>query len=941
MNNMDGLSAATLKIRMMDQLIPVFNPFYQFSPSISYQENTHRPLIQTIPCILNLYPQIQHNDIVSVKMVSIPKIVNASKGQYIQSLYEYYQMQIVQKQLTVHVGISSTAITTYSRYLYLNIPGCVVPQQPVFTQTPINLTQLREQTSKPFKRTSLECLVTDGYDCLIHKDVDLYRKAKSTIMAQKNSDIQYLCSKDFVSSKFKLNMETDDYLLKLKNIPEFGDISQLILDHDNFTNSILKTNYAIQQELIMQYLPILPNKYKTIINQDTCVMVIQNGKYVPSSKFSSLKGLKTTSPNMLFALYQKHKEIVHFARYVNQLEYLLDNPVIEAVYLGHNWVSGIDIDYQGILEQQSFEEKELGSNYDKQVINSVCIEISQLFSSQYFVFSTNPANNDIVKDEQLKSSIDGTNQKFRLSFINNQLFLTKPLISKNKSIFGVPQVSGYLTLQLKIGDLFQQVIGIDKHTPKNYFVMDATGSVLYSGKNKETLKYAFATKQILLQFGYLIETIKQSTTQSVYINCFKNNEFWDSAYQRSLNNEFIILVNSAVQSNLPLQQLDYNKSAIYERSVVFNATSQFFVSGFIMVKEFSILNEFLVYFEDIQATNLTQETFENSQKGEQTRYLKELPQNITALDNIYPQLTQRNSKIPQNIQRFTPIHPNNIVLKNSMIIVVIVSQLLFISCMLLQLKCDKQKVISHKYSDYQFEQQNNILISNITSQNNLLNYSVLTENQEYRNKLTLQQYVSRICTLLQLQRVNFLFGERNFSASDYHLLVNLFEDVENQANLFRQLQYQPIQHYYRSFTLLTSQQLYSHFLMFLKNSPSWIPQQTTNFNSYQKVNHTIHYNQLRYIQSKRYITINSRNVSQLVTRLQTAIQSSAPSRMHSKPVSRQELIEEMDELPFWFQREVEDRGNYSAFTVECLEFCCCKGKGMEEVKNLVFDAITV
>ncbi|CAL6006652.1 Conserved_hypothetical protein [Hexamita inflata] len=606
-----------------------------------------------------------------------------------------------------------------------------------------------------------------------------------------------------------------------------------------------------------------------------------------------------------------------------KLSIILPEPELEAVYLGHNWVSGIDIDYQGILEQQSFVEKESGSNYEKQVINSVCIEISQFFSSQYFVFSSNPANNDIIKDEQLKSSIDGTNRKFRLSFINNQLFLTKPLISKNKSIFGVPQVSGYLTLQLKIGDLFQQVIGIDKHTPKSYLVMDATGSVLYSGKNQETLKYAFAIKQLLLQFGYLIESIKYSTTQSVYRNCLKNNEFWDTAYQRSLNNEFIILVNSAAKSNLLLQQLDYQKSAIYERTVVFNATSQFFVSGFIMVKEFSVLNEFLVYFEDIQVTNLTQETFENIQQEEQTRYLRELPQNLTALDNIYPQLTRRDSKIPQNIQRFTPIHPNNIILKGRMIIIVTVSQFLFIG-MLLQFKCDKQSVISRKYSDESSEQQNIIHISNITSQNNsriTLNYTVHAENQEFKKQLTLQQYVSRISTLFQLQRVNFIFGERNFSASDYHLLVNLFEDIENQANLFRQLQYQPIQHYYRSFTLLISQQLYSHFLMFLKNSPSWIPQSTTTFNSYQKVNHKIHYNQLRYIQSKRYVTINSRNVSQLVTRLQTAIQSSAPSRMHSKPVSRQELIEEIDELPFWFQREVDDRGNYSAFSVQCVEFC--------------------
>ncbi|CAL5973563.1 Conserved_hypothetical protein [Hexamita inflata] len=573
MNHMDELSATTLKMRIMERQIPIMNPFYQFSQTVS---NDTRALMQTIPIILNTYPQISFNDIASVKLITIPKAINISAGLFVERFYEYYQLQIIQKDLTIHVGLSSTAITTKSRYAYMNVSYCTQPQLQIITVVPLNLTQLRSISKNIFKRSSNNCAVYDGSICLIKAEVDLYRLAKQKIIYKPSQDHIYLCHQPFTNKKFQLRTDTDDLIQYLSSIPEFGNISQLKIDHDLFKNSVLNANTQLWTTIVMKYYSVLPTNHNQFLNQDSCVMVIQNDQFVKSSVFSSLKEQQTSSPLLLHILYQKYPEISHFAKYVQGLEYLLDNPKIQGVYLGHSWISGEEINIANLLEQKTFVENEIGTNNDQKIVNRVCTEIARLYGTQYFVFSTNPDNNEIVKSEQLKSNIDGTNQKFRLSIINGQTFLTKPLISRNKSVLGIPRVSGYLTLQLDINNLFGDLKG----KTGEILVMDATGSVLYSEENSD--QYVFGIKQLLIQYNYLIETQTNTTVQSMHISCTKNHDFWDTAFQRSINNDFIVAVNmNKSRFNDILTEKDYNDSAVYERSVVFNAISEFFQGGYI------------------------------------------------------------------------------------------------------------------------------------------------------------------------------------------------------------------------------------------------------------------------------------------------------------------------------------------------------------------------
>ncbi|CAL6020554.1 Conserved_hypothetical protein [Hexamita inflata] len=204
-NNLDGLTATTLKVRMMDKQIPILNPYYQFSQTISYRNETPQPLIQTIPGILNDYPQNQFSDIVSAKIVTIQKTVNKSAGSFIEYINEYYYMQVIRNELTIQIGLSSTVITTKSRLIYLNVNYCVPPKQIQFTAEPLDLSHLRYSVQKPFYRTNSECLVSDGYKCMFKTDIDLFRQAKEQISKQINSDNLYLCGINYTSSKFTLN----------------------------------------------------------------------------------------------------------------------------------------------------------------------------------------------------------------------------------------------------------------------------------------------------------------------------------------------------------------------------------------------------------------------------------------------------------------------------------------------------------------------------------------------------------------------------------------------------------------------------------------------------------------------------------------------------------------------------------------------------------------
>ncbi|CAL6051643.1 Conserved_hypothetical protein [Hexamita inflata] len=897
MNNLDGLSGTTLKIRMMEQQRSILNPFYQFMPSISYIGGTPEPLIQTTPCQLNDYAQIQFNDVLSTTLIKVVKIHNSSINSYTESLYGLYQMQISRKEFSINVAISSTALTTRNRNRYSNI-GCVIPQSMIFQAPQFNITKLRELTAVPFKRTSDDCLVIDNDKCVIKDIVEISSKVKQKVITEFIPQMTIYCAEKSKSSKFSLYLDSDKLLSNIQSYQDYLDVNTIVNDYQYLKNAMLQVDQTSINKFRIKYMNLVAINQKQFLDIDTCILVQQDNKYISTRQFSSLKGQVVVSPNLVYGLYLKSAEIMHFSRYLVQLESLLSNKFIKSIYLGHTWLADEDVSYSTIYDQQKSIENIMGTQESK-IINRFCSDIARVYNTHYFMFSTNQSNNEIVQNEQLKSNIDGTNGKFRLSVVDQKTFLTKPLISRTKSILGTPNVQGYLTLELNSKNIFQQL----QFFGTQFYIMDGSGSIL-NGYDNEIQQQI---KQILIKHKYLVQKQMNSTIQQVHITCTKNNEFWDSAYKRSVDNEFTLIVNQNISRLIGiLTEDDYNQSAVYQRTIIFDAKSDLFYGGQIILMEFSVLNEFLIILKDVT----TQVQVKSNIYIEQQlidQFQKSIPQNITVLDSLYGDLTQRSNRIAQNIDRFQLNQIESIVVsKNTNVYPIMIGCLsLILILIVIIVSCQQYK--------RQFQQVVDInYFSSLDLSCNLFNNLFDNLSFQTEQQTTSPEFNFNGIERLTWPNVNYVFQD---DQKNYHNTVN-FEHTD----LLSQLHFQSNPENYVSFIVHCTQQQYCNFVILQTKLDSFLPNKLQLF----KFNCKIRASMRSFcIPTQRMFTINQRNVSKLATRIQTQIQSRIYSKTVSQCQSRQELIDTIDDIPFWFddydifyKREVQNPFGVTEFFVE-------------------------
>ncbi|CAL6051623.1 Conserved_hypothetical protein [Hexamita inflata] len=890
MNNLDGLSGTTLKIRMMEQQRSILNPFYQFMPSISYIGGTPEPLIQTTPCQLNDYAQIQFNDVLSTTLIKVVKIHNSSINSYTESLYGLYQMQISRKEFSINVAISSTALTTRNRNRYSNL-GCVQPQNLVVQAPQFNITKLRELTAVPFKRTSDDCLVIDNDKCIFKNYVEISTKVKQKILTEFNTQMTVFCTEKSKSSKFSLYLDSDKLLSNIQSHQDYLDVSTIVNDYQFVKNAIIQVDQTSINKFRIKYMNLIAINQKQFLDIDTCILVQQDNKYVSTRQFSSLKGQVVVSPNLVYGLYLKSAEIMHFSRYLVQLESLLSNKFIKSIYLGHTWLADEDVSYSTIYDQQKSIENIMGTKESK-IINRFCSDIARVYNTHYFMFSTNQSNNEIVQNEQLKSNIDGTNGKFRLSVVDKKTFLTKPLISRTKSILGTPNVQGYLTLELNSQNYFQNM-----NLQTQFYIIDGSGNILNQQEDKTSQEII----KMLIKHNYLIEKQLNLTIQQVHRTYSKNSEFWDTAYQRSANNEFTLVMTQDINHlSTILTEDEYNQSAVYQRTIIFDAKSDYFYGGQIILKEFSILNEFVIILNnvDINVNKVNAVTLPLLD------YQQNAPQNISVLDSQYGDLTQRSDRIAQNIYRYQVSDIQNIYNKDNVYSVAIGLFALIIILIVIGSQCQQHK--------RQFQQEvDNNYFSSLNISCNL--FSNLFDNLSFQTE---QQTISPEFTFNNIERLTWPNANYVFQDDQKKYQSTNLECTE----LLSQLQYHPKQENYASFIVHCTQQQYCNFVILQTNLDSYLPKQLQLFKFDCKLRASM---RSYYIPTQKMFTINQRNVSKLATRIQTQIQSRIYSKTVSQCQSRQELIDTIDNIPFWFddsdlfyKREVQNPFGITEYFVE-------------------------
>ncbi|CAL6001653.1 Conserved_hypothetical protein [Hexamita inflata] len=908
MNSLDGISGTTLKIRMMEQQHSIINQFFQFMPSISYQETQGEALIQLLPFQLNPQPQINFNDVISTTLGTVIKFTNYSTNLYVQNIQGFYQMQITRKEFAINVALSSSTLTTLTRNRY-STEDCVPPQELIIVQQNLDVEQLRNFSKQTYQKTTNNCLVTDyNGSCIVKNSAELIPEVKQKIASAFKTNVPVLCPTQFTSTIFQLYLGSDELIQKIQNSPEFGDVSILLSDYNLLKEAILNVDQTKIDYIRLKYMNIIPIKQKQYLSQDTCVLVKNDNNYVSSTHYNSLQGLQVVSPNIIYALYISSWEIMHFARFIPQLEKLLTNKKIVGIYFGHTWFSDEDVDYASLYEQIKQVENKFVQNQERKIVNELCADIARIYNTHYFMFSTNPTYNQLIQNEHHKSNVDGTNGKFKLSIINKQIFLTKPIITKNKSLVGTPHVQGYLTIQLKkyyFFALFLNQIQYDlpgSSTSQYNFIIDNTCSIVYSDG-----QYEFQIKQLLINFGYITESLINLTGQNVQQICTKNNKFWDTAYQRSLNNEFTLIIkNNITRFSRLLIDEDYNNSAVYDRTIIINATSEYFKSGQIYIKEFSILNEFLVIAQNLQIPDSPNYKTLTQKQIDLVNYQKNIPQNLTLLDIIYPNITTRSQRIQQSIYRISISEQKqqNFVHNKYFWALLISVTTLILSFITVLLSKQKYNTFS-QIIDISYNTQLSLTLPLFTDYNDnyLFDLSLTTELSEYSLKP------------LRLN-MNYIFYEDINKYQKDNL--NQIEQTLSCQNILNLVSCTPKQENFRSFTIYCTQQQYSSFIILQSNLESWIPKQLQLFKFDCKLRASM---RSYCVPTQKMFTVNQRNVSKLATRIQTQIQSRAYSKAVSQCPSRQELVDTIDDIPIWFDDtdQYYKRDNPNAYFIELFD----------------------
>ncbi|CAL6051721.1 Hypothetical_protein [Hexamita inflata] len=160
---------------------------------------------------------------------------------------------------------------------------------------------------------------------------------------------------------------------------------------------------------------------------------------------------------------------------------------------------------------------------------------------------------------------------------------------------------------------------------------------------------------------------------------------------------------------------------------------------------------------------------------------------------------------------------------------------------------------------------------------------------------------------------------------------------EQNINLINHVNCKPKHDNYNSFIHLCTQHYYSSFLLLQKSLDSYLPKQLQLFKFDCKLRASM---LSYYIPTQKMFTINQRNVSKLATRIQTQIQSRNYSKTVSPCPSDNELIEDVEILPWFddsdlfFKREL-----HSPFRIQIDIF---KSKiEISSVDQLIRESVTV
>ncbi|CAL6088935.1 Conserved_hypothetical protein [Hexamita inflata] len=550
-------------------------------------------------------------------------------------------------------------------------------------------------------------------------------------------------------------------------------------------------------------------------------------------------------PIIVLDIYYRLNDILTFTPLTNNFKQVLQNYDVSEIVLSSINIDNSASQYRFLFDNQ-YDQHLANSNYDQfqkivaqERINfyKYAMEVYQL---HYFSFSTGD-NWELIMREQLKAQPSALTEKFRVGQIQGKLSVTKALTIQSKTIDNQTTVCGFLTVVLNYPFKFP--------ADEPYTLFDSNMRYI-AGLDDE--KYQNGIKQILFQFNY-IKVISVNSTIGNIQNVFEfNNDFWNEAFDESKQQSYTLIINNnkSTFQNLILES-DYNKSEIHQRSVIFNANCDYFVSGQIVVKQLGAIDGLLIIYKDIILSNYSKE------------FKVVIANSIADVSNYYGNLNQRQQSTTFST-KYQFNNYNNSVMENY-ISTQEITVILYLMCipiiLLIILLFSKVTIQNQSFDYYESEDEKQLSISiehkqnnqrSIQNQINILHNAkqeVLYYTENFLEFLSQQQMIKLIFTN-DLQKYQFL--QNGVIHEHIYQYMKKQSDINEQPNMF-------------SFYILVSSQQYSIIMNGILRNKSWISNQYIKF---------LGSLQVRYNTNSNVSVLNSRN-SRHTSRIQSRIMSSS------------------------------------------------------------------
>ncbi|CAL5976276.1 Conserved_hypothetical protein [Hexamita inflata] len=314
-------------------------------------------------------------------------------------------------------------------------------------------------------------------------------------------------------------------------------------------------------------------------------------------------------PFMLHDLLFRSDEISMFIALTYNLDEIADKTQVQEITLGHITNDMQELTLRNLYQtlwEQNISDNDVGQKpLEVQQMYSNRIDFYkkfiQTFQLHYFSFSTGENWIPLMR-EQLKSQPLGLTEKFRIGSTNGQLTVTKALTVTSKTLDNQTSINGFLSIVLK--EPFALPIS------EEYTLFDTSMRYISGVNDPRIMK---GVKQILFQNNYIKSTQVNYTLSSLHHIIELNYSFWNDALSKAETNQFTIAVSqNKITNNNYISETQYNESQIHQRTVIFNAKCDYFISGQIIVKQFGAIDGLLVIYKHVITSDFNENQNQNN-----------------------------------------------------------------------------------------------------------------------------------------------------------------------------------------------------------------------------------------------------------------------------------------------------------------------------------------